>query len=1444
MATTQSLSANANDEEARYKAFVERTLAELECGLELDNAKGKKGKIAARFARQKNRSRSAAEKVLEGRFLLGADDASYLASGLGLLWSTVGNKKECGDADNPDLDLAPAVLYMPEATDGIRRGFLKLLQQRYKDLRAGDPKKTLKKLLEYQKILYDLDEVGSGVLKQGQRELLDDPAVLDTPEGRKVVAAVLMQMHAYLRPQQKTDKCSLANAIFQQQRKSIADVQGKAAADVAKMQAEAEQAVAKAQADAQSAIAAAAAANDQATADMAAKQAAEAAAAAAEAKVAEANTQKEAAEAEAKAAETAAKTAEQNEALAKASAVEADEQRMKALLEAKQAKDGAAAQLDPLQKELGELKVKLEQASKTGTEADKALIVELTERITARDAEYAQLKESTDKAIGALNDGLDAAEAAATEANDAKVAAEAAAKEAKQQRDAAKAAATAALEAQTLAEEKATKQCEDAVKAQQKAEEAAAEAQKAQETAEAACAQKNNELEQMAKLHSVKMSALLSSTHSFSEEGLVQAAQTAGLSITAALVLTRHAKTRFGRHAHAPGEPEPTKEEVKTALLDYGKKVFPELEEMEREAVADLAVQSWEDNQVAQKWVSDDISVKEAMDEVASGYTQLTLSNIQDFVNDVKESLGERLMAYGPTFTHMGQLLVAYYLKTYLETNGFLYIDLDLQQQLFGLDQPLLMLAAGDVPVPQIFGSYDDPDVATVVLRGLVGQRGPTEPAAIGTCAQDALLPYSLPSSREMAKSVETVRHILEHTAPPTREEVAHAMHACCAMTQAPSAPKRQRLANNDEVVTVAEALAALGGNFAITGEAAAHADDDRKGVETPHEVRWMPQGPRANTMARVAVLEHAIARCTQVAAQPGTSEEVAKALRGAAATLKLQQLQPLYELKEAAAFDDEPHPLGTATPLVTRPCAVVRGVLSFPTDPGVAPLPAQLKAEGALTDAAKLEQAMGKTAAATATLRNELRRNRKPCHFYVAPPASEMGFREAPTGVTIVGGVKPKTPKPAGAAAAGAGPSNSSDDFEECVSSLDLSPETFMRQVELAAVALQAVESEDPNSEALDPVDSFLKTQADDPRSMVTAQTRREGLWTEFHRHVAISQDRLWVFLRLVSGYIGGDVSEIITMADEATLAATRAIQTQRVEISKRVGDMQAKIVETVVGSMLKSSSLAMDYDNDSKNLTVVDSEAQKKLDELTKGTSGVPFFEANVALRNNEANKKEPLTLSKVLQDLAKAGRTMQTTLEEGLTEPGMASATLAELSHPTNSYFVSMKPDVLAAVREGHEKLNCELAMLTGNGRRLSLWELVEGGCDVLTNRFADFCGFLLVQKRSSTGVSAMYVSHAQIHTNASQARIALARLVAAASVYAARVPMPKFNVGDNLSDTEAADASNKEVVRTARQDALTASERVRDIDVVARPFTLVRSALAAPIPPSGWTFRGPR
>ena len=366
-------------------------------------------------------------------------------------------------------------------------------------------------------------------------------------------------------------------------------------------------------------------------------------------------------------------------------------------------------------------------------------------------------------------------------------------------------------------------------------------------------------------------------------------------------------------------------------------------------------------------------------------------------------------------------------------------------------------------------------------------------------------------------------------------------------------------------------------------------------------------------------------------------------------------------------------------------------------------------------------------------------------------------------------------------------------------------------------------------NNSGLDAVDAFLDAEAHEgDAGAVTAQTRRGGLWTEFHRHLAVSQDRLWVFVRLMSGCIGGDVSEVITMADEATLAANKAVQQQRAEISKRVSDMQTKIVETVVGSMLKNSGLTLDYAKDQNHLTVIDAEAKKKLKDLAGGTSGRPFFEANVAMRNLTDDDKAPAKLSDVLKSLAEAGAHMKATLEKAMQEPGAGagSATLSELSHPSNSYFVAMRPDATAAIREAHEKLNCELA-IQGGGRRLTLWELVEGGCTILTNRFADFCGFLLVQKRSSTGVSAMYVSHQSIRTNASQARISLARLVAAAFVYAARVPAPRF-----------LDTNSNETTETMRWAALTAAEAVRDVDVVARPITLVRSALAAPIHVTGW------
>ena len=728
---------------------------------------------------------------------------------------------------------------------------------------------------------------------------------------------------------------------------------------------------------------------------------------------------------------------------------------------------------------------------------------------------------------------------------------------------------------------------------------------------------------------------------------------------------------------------------------------------------------------------------------------------------------------------------------------------------------------------PPINASADDAYSLCAVIRGLVGQRGPTEAA---TCTHDGLLPYALPDLNDFVKRAVPVRALLESSDDPTEDEVAEALAP-------PQSAKRQRIAMGESPAIAAEAFEAFDDNFAIIGSTpVTELPEDRHGIEEPYEVRWMPQGERGETMARVAVLEHAIARCKQVAESSEAGEEATKALRHAGAALKFRQMEELYELNEAAEFEDDPHPLGTETRLVTRPCAMVRGTLSYPTDPGVHPIASDTPVLP-LSGSVDLANLVSDTAVHTATLRNALRREGHASHFYVAPPADKLDFVAKTTSATgavadVAQDVADATQDVAKAAVKKVFGGGTSGQASERLRPSDYATDTWARVINRAIVAAAALSFDDDGKEeasgAPDAIAAFLDMNKSRPDGAgeVTAQTRRDGLWTEMLRHVAISQDRLWAFLRLMSGTIGGDVTEVITMADAATLKAAKAIQDQRLEISKRVSDMQSKIVETVVASMLKKSEMTMTLDNDS--VAVVDAEARKKLQELASGTSGRPFFEANVALKNLTEATDDPPSLQSVLQSLANVGVHMQSTLEQTLAEPGAASASLVELSHPSNSYFVSLRTDAVAAIRAAHETLNAELGALGGR-RRLTLWELVEGGCQVLTNRFATLCGFMLVQARTSTGVSAMYVSHHLMYTNATQARNALAKLLTAASAYLRAVSVPAFDAIDSQAE---------------RCRVLTAGERVTDHSITQRSVALQRAPLTAPISSSGWWNEGGR
>ena len=731
-----------------------------------------------------------------------------------------------------------------------------------------------------------------------------------------------------------------------------------------------------------------------------------------------------------------------------------------------------------------------------------------------------------------------------------------------------------------------------------------------------------------------------------------------------------------------------------------------------------------------------------------------------------------------------------------------------------------------DKEVDELAAFDDASAINHAMFRGLVGQRGPMEQAATKKCcAQDELLSYELPTVAELARTIPPAKRLLSMTAEPTPEAVRNAFASL----------KRRRPVSE---AARAEALAGFRDNFAVVGLEPAASDDKRCGVEAPHAVRWMPRGKRGARMAKVAILEHALARCEQVAKSKEVSATAAAALREAAASLKIDQLPLLYALHQAAERDIAPPAPTTEVALVTRPCAIVRGVLSFPSDPRPVPLPADASSEdqpcaedAQLGSKAEVGTALNTTAAATAALRTKLRRKAAAAaarlaststavggsggsgvSLYVAPAANALRFRPAPPVAT---GVQP--------------------DPRTCeqIAASDLTRNFWRRLVNRAVVYLTAL---DGVSVARTNTLLGSASNGDAPGVFVGAVERREALWSEFRRNVAISQDRLWVFVRLMSGCVGGDVNEVIAMADEATLKATKAIQDQRVAIAKRVSDMQAKIVETIVGSMARESKLTMDKDGDD-DLVVIDGAARKELNDLASGESGRPFFEANVAVRNlqdpnNPSNKKTKL--SDLLHSLANVGAQLQESLETTLTQPGAAGASLAELSHPANCYFVSMRTDASAAIRVAHERLNVELAMRRA-GRRLSLWELVEGGCTPLTTRFAEFAGYVLVQARSSTGISALYVSQQAIQTNAYQARIGLDKLVRIAMIYATSVGMPAFG-------SDAADSVD------ARKRALNAGADVEDVAIghlLGNPRIERRPTLPSiHVHPSGWGVVGAR
>lgn len=311
--------------------------------------------------------------------------------------------------------------------------------------------------------------------------------------------------------------------------------------------------------------------------------------------------------------------------------------------------------------------------------------------------------------------------------------------------------------------------------------------------------------------------------------------------------------------------------------------------------------------------------------------------------------------------------------------------------------------------------------------------------------------------------------------------------------------------------------------------------------------------------------------------------------------------------------------------------------------------------------------------------------------------------------------------------------------------------------------------------------LESSIKDEVEAALPTSSAPDKVAAIRGAFLRELSISTDKVWNFVRTVSGLIGEDANALLEAQDAEEEARAKQLQEAREAISKRVTDFQSKVTELLFAGMLKDSKLALSTGaKAAETLVVVDAETRDKIEKLASGESGRPFFEANVALRNlTDCNESKPKSLANIVQQLASVGEAMQVGLESQLlASTSFNGMSTAALSRPQNSGFIRLRDDVVAAIRSAFDVFTSEMR-LTSSSRWISLWELVEGSDHLLTRRFAEFVGHLLVQNRSSTGVSALYVPRSAIQTTAMRANVALSKLGNQARSYAARTSRPDFD-----------------------------------------------------------------
>jgi len=297
----------------------------------------------------------------------------------------------------------------------------------------------------------------------------------------------------------------------------------------------------------------------------------------------------------------------------------------------------------------------------------------------------------------------------------------------------------------------------------------------------------------------------------------------------------------------------------------------------------------------------------------------------------------------------------------------------------------------------------------------------------------------------------------------------------------------------------------------------------------------------------------------------------------------------------------------------------------------------------------------------------------------------------------------------------------------------------------------------------------------------------RRGAIWEDALRELSISQDKLYNFLRTMSGTLHESIESVVDFEDHTTESSNRALRERKNEIIKQSATFQSSIVQAVLSQVLRSSNLQFDLDKPeaaAHQLVVVNKEAIQRVQELASGASGLPFFQQNIELEQRlGASSGKPMPLSELVQTLQNMAKDMRASLLEQLDNNMMdpSNSKLEYLAKPKNSYIIRIKNEAYAAIKSAYSAFVTEWKGKHPMQRGVRAWELIEGVDMHLTTTFAEFAAHKLAHARMHSSSHAAYVGVAPARANAIQLRMTLNKLLNRALEYVASVPPPDFSAG---------------------------------------------------------------